>query len=99
MYAVIFKAEINKPDKNYSDTAKIMRQLAMDKYGCTEFVSVTEDGYEISISYWNNQEQIVSWKKDAEHLVAQKMGRSTWYASYKVEVVEVIREYTNFNNN
>ena len=93
MYAVIFKAEINQLDKSYSETALRMRELAINKYGCTEFVAVTEGNYEIAISYWETQEQIVKWKQDAEHLVAQEQGRNTWYKSYKVEVVEVIREY------
>ena len=93
MYAVIFKAEINKIDKSYSETALRMRELAINKYGCTEFVAVTEGNNEIAISYWETQEQIVKWKQDAEHLVAQEQGRSTWYKSYRVEVVEVIREY------
>ena len=93
MYAVIFKAEINKLDKSYSETAQRMRELAVNKYGCTEFIAVTEGSREIAISYWENQEQIKEWKQDAEHLVAQELGRSTWYKSYKVQVVEVIREY------
>jgi len=93
MYAVIFKAEINQLDKSYSETALRMRELAINKYGCTEFVAVTEGNNEIAISYWETQEQIVKWKQDAEHLVAQEQGRSTWYKSYRVEVVEVIREY------
>ncbi|MFN2121993.1 MAG: antibiotic biosynthesis monooxygenase family protein [Candidatus Promineifilaceae bacterium] len=70
-----------------------MRELAINKYGCTEFITVTKENHEITISYWENQEQIIKWKQDAEHLVAQEKGRSTWYKSYKVEVVEVIREY------
>ena len=95
MYAVIFKAEINHLDDNYSKTAKILRELAMNNYDCTDFIAVTEGSQEIAISYWENQEQIVKWKQDAEHLVAQEQGRSQWYKSYKVEVVEIIREYTN----
>ena len=96
MYAVIFKAEINRLDKSYSETALRMRELAINKYGCTEFVAVTEGNYEIAISYWKNQEQIKKWKQDAEHLVAQELGRSTWYKTYKVEVVELIREYAKY---
>ena len=96
MYAVIFKAEISRLDKSYYETALRMRELAINKYGCTEFVAVTEGNCEIAISYWENQEQIKKWKQDAEHLVAQKLGRSTWYKTYKVEVVEVIREYAKY---
>lgn len=94
MYAVIFKARINQLDDSYSKTALRMRELAINKYGCTEFIAAIEGENEIAISYWENQEQITKWKQDSEHLVAQELGRSTWYKSYKVEVVEVIREYS-----
>ena len=93
MYAVIFRAKIDGFDETYSDMAARMRELALNKYGCKEFVSVTEGEQEISISYWENQEQIIIWKQDSEHLAAQKLGRSKWYKSYKVQVVEIIREY------
>ena len=93
MYAVIFRAEINQLDSRYSQMASQMRELAINKYGCTEFTSVTEGAQEIAISYWQNQEQIKQWKQDTKHLVAQKLGQSMWYKTYKVQVVEIIREY------
>ena len=93
MYAVIFSAKIAKIDNQYTQIAKRMRQLAIEKYGCTEFTSVFENNEEISISYWKTQEQIKNWKKDAEHIVAQELGKTKWYKSYKVQVVEILREY------
>ena len=97
MYAVIFRAEINKIDDAYSKMASQMRSLAENKYGCTEFTSVVEGNKEIAISYWQSQEQIVQWKNDINHLVAQELGRSKWYKDYQVQVVEVIREYKKHN--
>ena len=94
MYAVIFKAEINELDDAYSEMASAMRELAIDKYGCTEFVSITEGTQEIAISYWQSQEQIKQWKQDAKHLLAQELGKTKWYKSYKVQVVEIKREYS-----
>jgi len=94
MYAVIFTAKIKDLDQAYSETAKRMQDLAINKYGCTEFISVTEAGQEIAISYWQNQAQIKAWKQDIEHLAAQKLGRSIWYKYYKVQIVEIIREYS-----
>ena len=94
MYAVIFRAEINKFDESYSEMAAKMRALAIDEYGCSEFTVVTEGMQEIAISYWKNQEFINKWKQDAQHLVAQKLGRAKWYKSYQVQVVEIIREYS-----
>jgi len=94
MYAVIFRAEINKLDSRYSDMASQMRELAISKYGCKEFTSVTEGTQEIAISYWQDQEQIKKWKQDSKHLVAQELGQTIWYKSYIVQVVEIIREYS-----
>lgn len=93
MYAVIFKAEINMLDETYVETAAHLRELAMNKYGCMGFSSVCEDGQEISVSYWPSQEAIQNWKQDATHLQAQAAGRSKWYKSYTVQIVEIAREY------
>jgi len=98
-YAVIFRADVNKLDDAYVEMAARMRELAMDKYGCTEFVAVTEDANEIAISYWQSLEQIKQWKQDVEHLAAQKLGKSRWYKSYQIQVVGIIREYSSTNEN
>lgn len=94
MYAVIFRAEVAQLDEEYSVMAAKMRDLAMQDYGCREFTAVTEGSTEIAISYWDSQEQIRAWKENAEHLAAQEKGRNRWYASYKVQIVEVVREYS-----
>jgi heme-degrading monooxygenase HmoA len=93
MYAVIFKAQIGKLDQTYHDTVKRMRELAENKYGCCEFISLAEGEWEIAISYWESLTQIQQWKNDAEHLQAQALGKSKWYKSYRIEVVEIIRQY------
>ena len=94
MYAVIFRAEIAELDQAYSDTAQRMRELAMNKYGCREFIACAEGEQEIAISYWDEQEQITAWKRDPEHLAAQREGRARWYKSYTVQVTRVEREYS-----
>ena len=93
MYAVIFKARLAHDDEAYFKTAKRLRELALEKYGCLEFVSMMEGDEEIAISYWENEAQIVNWKKDQEHIEAQKKGRTHWYESYSVEVCKVERSY------
>ena len=93
MYAVIFRAEVRELDAEYAVMAARMRDLAINEYGCVEFVACTEGNSEIAISYWESEEQIRQWKQNAEHLVAQQKGRAKWYKSYTVEVVEVVRAY------
>ena len=93
MYAVIFRATMGEPDDSYVTTARRMRKLAMERYGCREFTSVTENGTEISISWWDDEQQIQEWKNDPEHLQAQEIGHKKWYRSYSVQIVKVIRTY------
>jgi len=93
MVAVIFRAQTNELDDRYFEMAKRMRELAISRYGCLEFIAVTEGRQEIAISYWNDLEAIERWKADEEHRKAQELGRNYWYRSYTVQVVEVLREY------
>jgi len=94
MYAVIFKAKTGQQDQKYSDTINVMRDLAFNKYGCLDFIAVTEGEQEIAISYWPNEENIRQWKNDSEHQLAQSLGQEKWYQSYTVEVVKVERSYS-----
>jgi len=91
MLAVIFKATIAEFDQEYFSTAQRLKDLAFDKYGCRDFVSVTEGDQEIAISYWDSEQHIRDWKNDPEHQHAQARGRNKWYKSFSVEVCEVIR--------
>jgi len=98
MYAVIFKAIIADIDDHYIQTSERMRSLALNKYGCLEFISATEGDQEIAISYWNSEQDISAWKQDREHLEAQRLGQSKWYASYQVEITEIRRSYSSTEN-
>jgi len=91
MYAVIFKATVAQFDDDYFSTAKKLKALAYGKYGCQNFVSVTEGEEEIAISYWRTMQQIRDWKNDPEHRQAQVLGRQKWYKSFSVEICEVIK--------
>tara|TARA_R110000868_G_C10925488_1_gene765984 strand:+ start:1319 stop:1612 length:294 start_codon:yes stop_codon:yes gene_type:complete len=93
MYAVIFRAEVEELDESYSEMANRMRELAINEYGCIEFTSCTEGNSEIAISYWPSKEAIQAWKNNLEHQQAQALGKSKWYRSYQVQVVEVLHQY------
>ena len=94
MYAVIFKAKLKHLDQEYYESAARIRELAKTNYGCLEFVSVCEGDNEISISYWESEEQVRRWKQDDEHMKAQAKGKSIWYESYSVQVTEIKRAYS-----
>lgn len=93
MYVVIFRAKVRELDSEYSQVAARMRELALSKFGCIEFHSVTEGENEVALSYWPNEEAIRAWKAHPEHVLAQRAGRERWYESYSVQVAAVTREY------
>ena len=91
MFAVIFRARVAELDDEYFRMAERMKDLAFKKYGCLDFVSVTEGDEEVAISYWETEQRIRDWKEDPEHRLAQAMGQDKWYKSFRVEVCEIIR--------
>lgn len=93
MYVVIFRARVRQLDPEYASMAAQLRLRALEQFGCLAFHAVTEGVDEIALSYWPDLESIRNWKADAEHLVAQRLGRQRWYDAYEVQIAQVMREY------
>ena len=47
----------------------------------------------ITNSYWVDDAAIAAWKQQADHLVAQRLGRDRWYSAYTVRIARVERDY------
>ena len=93
-YVVIFKAKIKSLDQKYFDTANQLREKALTQFNCQKFEAVSENDFEIALSYWNSLEDIQAWHKDAEHQAAQRLGKQRWYESFSVEICEVLKSYS-----
>lgn len=52
-----------------------------------------ENGFGITISYWESLEAIKNWKENPYHLVAQERGKKEWYQRYVIRVCKVERDY------
>ncbi|WAU73048.1 antibiotic biosynthesis monooxygenase family protein [Acinetobacter sp. TR11] len=98
MYIVIFKATIKQLDATYSEMAQKLRNKALSQFNCVKFEACSENGFEIALSYWNSLEDIKQWQRDAEHLVAQRLGKEKWYQDFSVEICTVERAYSNQNS-
>lgn len=92
-YAVIFTSLRTEPDAGYGDMARRMLELAATQPGFLGLESTRNEGFGISVSYWTDPEAIAAWKAQADHFVAQELGRSEWYRAYRVRVCKVEREY------
>ena len=92
-YAVIFSSQRTEGDQGYGQAASRMLELAREQPGFLGVESAREDALGITVSYWSTAESIARWKQDAEHLVAQQLGKDAWYEHYELRVARVERAY------
>jgi heme-degrading monooxygenase HmoA len=93
-YAVVFSSQRTEGDHGYGATGDRMVELAAQQPGYLGVESVRgADGFGITVSYWDSEQAIANWKRDAEHRIAQERGRSQWYAHYELRVARVERAY------
>jgi heme-degrading monooxygenase HmoA len=93
MIIVLFRSRL-KADagEDYSQMAGEMYNLAKSMPGFVDFKSYkADDGERISIVKWTDQESMALWRNHPRHQEAQRLGREKWYASYEIEVAEVVR--------
>lgn len=92
-FAVIFSSCRTDDNDGYAETAARMEKLAAAQPGYLGHESVRDpaSGLGITVSYWRDEESISNWKRNAEHLEAQRNGRK-WYSSFTTRVCRVERE-------
>ena len=91
-YAVIFTSLRTDGDNGYGEAAERMVELAKQQKGFLGIESVREE-LGITVSYWIDLESIKLWKRNAEHINAQKKGHSIWYSNFKVRISKVEHDY------
>ncbi|MGD2063039.1 MAG: antibiotic biosynthesis monooxygenase [Nitrospirota bacterium] len=90
-YAVIFTSLRTPGDHGYAEAAREMLALASAQPGFIGFETARQE-IGISVSYWRSLDSIRAWKENATHRAVQ--ARATdWYASFRVRICRVDREY------
>jgi heme-degrading monooxygenase HmoA len=93
-YAVIFTSIRTEGDNGYDEMADRMFALASEQEGFIGAESVRrDDGFGMTVCYWRTLEGIKRWKQDAEHQLAQQLGRERWYRQYRTRICKVEEEY------
>lgn len=104
-YAVIFtslragspsdrSSDAKESDDGYAAMADAMEALAARQPGYIGIDSARgPDGVGITVSYWESLDAIRAWKENAEHAVAQRLGRERWYAAFELRIAKVERAY------
>ena len=90
-WAVIFPNQRTDNDpEGYDQTAARMVELAVQQPGCLGFDSARDqNGFGITVSYWETIESIEAWRDHPEHTIAKGNGREKWYAGYDLHIARI----------
>lgn len=97
MIAVIF--EVMPYPEHKSAYLKIAAQLKSELEQIEGFVSVerfqslTDEGKVLSLSFFETEDAVMRWRSLPSHRRAQRAGRGTLFADYRLRVASVLRDY------
>ena len=92
-YVAIFTSVRSPEDGGYGAMSARMVELVRAQPGYLGMESVrSADGHGITVSYWDSLESIQAWKRDGEHLEAQRLGREQWYDRFALRIARVDRQ-------
>lgn len=97
MIAVIF--EFTPAPGRFPDYMELVGQLKpeLDKaegfISLERFESITSPGKFVSLQFWRDEASVRKWRNVQKHREAQKKGRRGIFASYRLRVAGVIRDY------
>ena len=95
MIAVIFELAPADRDAYLGIAAELRPMLdRIDGFISIErFVSLSEPGRLLSLSFWRDQAAIACWRNLEAHRRAQGAGRGGVLRDYRLRVAEVVRDY------
>ena len=98
MIAVIF--EFTPREGRFPEYMELVAQLKpeLDKaegfISLERFESITTPGKFVSLQFWKDEASVAKWRTLQRHREAQKKGRAGIFASYRLRIAGVIRDYT-----
>jgi heme-degrading monooxygenase HmoA len=93
-FAVIFSSLRTPGDNGYGEMADRMVELAALQPGFLGAESARgEDGFGITVSYWESLTSIEAWRDQLEHKHAQHIGIEKWYEHFELRVSKVERAH------
>jgi heme-degrading monooxygenase HmoA len=97
MIAVIFEVEpmADKRDAYLRVAASLKPLLErIDGFISVErFESLSTPGKLLSLSFWRDEAAVKAWRTMEEHRQAQRAGRESMFADYRLRIAQVVRDY------
>lgn len=98
MIAVLFEAEaLPAAQSRYLALAAELTPALAEIPGfinVERFQSLSMPGKILSLSWWEDESAVKSWRENMRHHVAQEEGKSHIFAHYRIRVAHVTRDYS-----
>ncbi|MBB5159823.1 antibiotic biosynthesis monooxygenase family protein [Saccharopolyspora phatthalungensis] len=95
MLVILFRSRLTDEageDFSLLEEHLMQRVQAMPESGFVKLKSYqADDGERLAVVWWRDRESLERWRTDPEHRQAQHLGRTRWFASYELEIAEVLR--------
>jgi len=98
MVAVIF--EFTPAAGRFAQYMELVAQLKPELEKAEGFISlerfesITAPGKFVSLQFWKDEASVRKWRNVQQHREAQKQGRAGIFASYRLRIAGVVRDYT-----
>lgn len=98
MIAVIF--EFTPAEGRFAEYMDLVGELRADLAKAEGFISlerfesITSKGKFVSLQFWRDEESVRKWRNIKKHRAAQAKGRGGIFASYRLRIAQVVRDYT-----
>lgn len=91
-YTVIFSSQRLQNESGYRAVINRLLALAAEQPGYLGMEGARgEDGFGITVSYWESLEAFNAWSLATEALVAQASGKERWFDFYELRIARVER--------
>jgi len=97
MIAVIFEVLLNSQNKDeYFTLASQLKARLQEVRGfisVERFQSLNEPDKYLSLSFWQDEAAVKTWRNTINHRQAQQAGRDGIFNGYRIRVASVLRDY------
>ncbi len=93
---VVFRLHLREDadEEAYAATSRRMHELVDHWPGFISLKEYTsEDGEVLDIARFADERSLEAWRREPEHLEAQRRGREEFYDRYQIQAARVIRDY------
>ena len=98
MIAVIF--EFTPAEGQFPEYMRLVEELKGDLARAEGFISlerfesITTKGKFVSLQFWKDEASVAKWRNLQKHREAQRKGRAGIFASFRLRIAKVERDYT-----